>query len=108
MELTVPFETNIKARHETKADKYAHFTTDITSHKAVVEAFEIGSRGYIRPDNTNRLKKNHKLCTPGLKFKTFQENISVLSVYCSFNIFLSRKDNDWISPPYLHQPFSDK
>ena len=107
-ELTVPFETNIKARHLTKADKYAHFSTDITSHKAQIEAFEIGSRGFICPENTTRLKKLHKFCKPGLKFKTFQENISALSIYCSFHIFLCRKDTDWISPPYLHQPFSDK
>ena len=107
-ELTAPFETNIKARHEQKSDKYAHFVTDITTHKAEVEAFEIGSRGYISPDNESRLKKLHKFCKPDVKFKTFRENISVLSFYCSFHIFLCRKDMDWTAPPYLKQPFSAK
>ena len=107
-ELTAPFETNINARHEQKSDKYAHFVTDITTHKAEVEAFEIGSRGYISPDNESRLKKLHKFCKPDVKFKTFRENISVLSFYCSFHIFLCRKDMDWTAPPYLKQPFSAK
>ena len=56
LELTVPFEDNIHLRHKQKADKYAHFITDITKHKTTVTAFEIGARGHLTKDNTDRLK----------------------------------------------------
>ena len=54
-ELTVPFETNIKARNKLKADTYAHFATDIKTYKATVTAFEVGSRGYLTKENERRL-----------------------------------------------------
>jgi hypothetical protein len=56
-ELTVPFETNIKARNKFKTDKYAHFATDIKTYKATITAFVVGSRGYLTKENEQRLKK---------------------------------------------------
>ena len=56
-ELTVPFESNIKARNIFKSNKYAHVSRDVTSQKTTVTAFEVGARGYLTLENEKRLKK---------------------------------------------------
>ena len=43
LELSVPFKDCIMARHRYKANHYAHFSTDITSHKTTITAFEVGA-----------------------------------------------------------------
>ena len=70
-ELTVPFETNINVRHTDKVNKYSNLLTDITVLKPTLEAFEIGSRGTITPDNRERLKKIHKYIQKNISFKNF-------------------------------------
>ena len=71
VEITVPFETNISARHTYKTDKYAHFITDITNYKATVTAVEVGARGYLTTDNIARLKYIHTKCKKTVTNKTF-------------------------------------
>ena len=55
LELTVPHERNIDARHKYKCDKYAWMRTDIVSMKPILNCFEIGCRGLITKDNRGRL-----------------------------------------------------
>ena len=104
-ELTVPFELNIEDRHKQKSNKYAHFIEDITNFTTTVTAFEIGSRGYISSDNKHRLHLLHKFMKGGIPISKFQKNISALSVYSSYHIFLCRKDPTWSEPNYLGTPF---
>ena len=59
-ELTSPFEKNIHTQHKYKCDKYAHFETDIKSHKTTVVAFEVGARGGLTDQNITRLTNMHK------------------------------------------------
>ena len=59
-ELTCPFESNIHKQHNYKSDKYAHFETDVKQYHTKVVAFEVGSRGLLTPDNTQRLSDLHK------------------------------------------------
>ena len=40
--LTCPIEHNIHKQRKYKSDKYAHFKTDIKTHKTKVCAFEVG------------------------------------------------------------------
>ena len=94
-ELTVPFETNIQARHTYKSDKYAYLINDITTFKASLCAFEIGSRGSITNENIERLKEIYKFCDKTLKFKTFCENISAISITSSYYIFNCSKEPSW-------------
>ena len=94
-ELTVPFETNIEKQHEYKQNKYAHFEQDI---EAEVIAFEIGSRGYISPENRTRLNKSHGLSQKGIKFKIILFNLTALSLNSSYYIYLNRKEPQWMSP----------
>ena len=106
-ELTCPFEMNIDSAHNLKTDKYGPLKDDImeNSYKVDFEAFEVGSRGFITPDNKKRLKKIHHFCKKGIKFKVFYDNISALAVSCSYFIFLSRNDMAWSNPPLLNAEF---
>ena len=58
IELSVPFESNIKIRHEFKCTKYAMLISDLKQTDRVVRfyALEVGSRGYISNDNKDSLK----------------------------------------------------
>ena len=59
-ELTCPFESNIHKQHKYKSDKYAHFETDVKQYHTKVVAFEVGYRGLLTPNNTQRLSDLHK------------------------------------------------
>ena len=107
IELSVPFEQNIEQRHIDKSNKYAHFLTDVPLMNTSVVCFEIGSRGYVTTRNQNSLTNLHKFTKSGIKLKTFKKNISVLSVYCSYHIFICRSEPEWIAPNYLLPPFND-
>ena len=104
-ELTVPFEKNIEERNIFKNNKYAHFVVDINEYKTNVTAFEVGSRGYISPANKKRLGMLQKFLKAGNPLSKFQKNVSALSVYSSYYIFLSRKDPAWSEPNFLAAPF---
>ena len=70
IELSVPFEDFISSRHAYKANHYAHFCTDITTHTTTVTAFEVvakassrvassrvaSGRGFLTSDNVKSLK----------------------------------------------------
>ena len=107
-ELTCPMEPNIKKRNSEKFAKYSHFRTDIDCLTPTLTCFEIGSRGYVSPENQSRLKTIHSFCKPGIKIKKFKENISALSLYSSYAIFVNRKEVQWMNPGYLEPPFMDK
>ena len=104
-ELTVPLDRNISQRHLEKSNKYAHFITDIQHIKTSVTAFEVSSIGNVTPDNKKSLTKLHKFCKPGTKLSMFIKNISSLSIYSSYHIWLCRNDPDFLAPPYLPAPF---
>ena len=95
-------------KNKEKSDKYAHFVTDMTGYKCQVTCFEIGSRGYISPRNHSALYTLHKFTKPGTKLPKFKENISALSVYSSYHIFITRKEELFVEPPYLLPPFQDQ
>ena len=100
-ELTVPLEPNIKAANFRKIEKYSHMIFDITSHKVNLTPFEIGSRGYISPENRARLKTIFKFCDKSIAFSNFIKNISTLAILSSYYIFVSRKSQVWdeFTPP---------
>ena len=107
-ELTCPLETNIKTRNQQKMNKYSHFLLDIDIWTPTLTCFEIGSRGYISLENHITLKTLHQCCKPGIQLKKFKENISSISLYSSYSIFLNRKEPQWFNPGYVNQPFVHK
>ena len=60
-ELTVPYEHNVDRRHTDKLNRYAYMATDITKYKPVIEAFEVGARGYISSENKAMVSVRKKL-----------------------------------------------
>ena len=104
-ELTVPLDVNISQRNIDKSNKYAHFATDITHINTTVTAFEISSTGNVSSDNKKSLTSLHKFCKPGIKLSTFIKNISSLSIYSSYHIWLCRNDPVFVTPSYLPAPF---
>ena len=107
-ELTCPLFANIDKQHDYKTNKYAHFLTDISHLKTTVTAFEITSTGHITKRNHTHLQALHKFCKPGIKLSNFKKNISALSIYSSYHIWLCRNDPIFQEPPFLHAPFPDQ
>jgi hypothetical protein len=58
IELSVPFESNIKIRHKFKCNKYAMLISDLRrcGLEVTLHALEIGSHVYISPENKDTLQ----------------------------------------------------
>ena len=106
-ELTCPLECNIDERYLFKQNKYAHFCSDITTFKTKVTAFEVSSRGFLSQSNLKHIHSLHKFCKAGTKLSTFKKNISSLSIYSSYHIWLCRSDPIFVLPPPLKPTFND-
>ena len=104
-ELTVPFESNINTRNLHKSNKYAYLLQDITSFSPSVTAFEIGVRGFVTSFSRERLKKIYSYCDSKIKFNTFLQNISAISINSSYYIFTCRKEPTWSITTPLGAPF---
>ena len=98
MELTVPFELGIEKAHQCKVDKYSSLVTDIRNNNYEVEylAIEIGSRGFISSNNTQRLKQMlgyfHERNT---KPREFQDKLSRMALVSSFAIYCAKDEPSW-------------
>ena len=104
MELTVSFEKNIESAHLKKTSRYIDLTSDLKNKgwRAECVAFEIGSRGYISQRNKKSILdalKNFKIKVPN---KKLLQDISKISLLCSFSLFQAHCQPSWQSPPYLH------
>ena len=89
--------------------KYAHFFTDMSNdYRCSVTAFEISSLGYISTRNHSSLYTLHKYVKPGVKLATFKKNISSLSLYSSYYIFITRQEPVFCQPPFLQPTFKDQ
>ena len=104
-ELTCPMEHNINRQHKYKSDKYAHFETDIKSHRATTCAFEVSSRGTLTNENIARLSLIHKYLKKHIKKSTFIKNIKSLSILSSYYIYTERKNLTWDQTAFINPPF---
>ena len=104
-ELTCPTKVNIEIVHQNKMDRYPHFITDCSTYTCSLTCFEISSKGFISPRNHSHLKDLHKFMKPQVKLTKFKQNISALSIYSSYHIWLCRSDANFTAPPYLPAPF---
>ena len=50
-------------------------------------------------------KSLYKYCKAGIRLTTFLKNISCLSIYSSYHIWLCRNDLEFHTPPSLPAPF---
>ena len=101
IELTIPFETNIVDAHQRKLDKYASLVNDLTEKglKVDIHAFEIGSRGYLSPENTSTLKSLIHLSGTTQTFKNVRNDLMKIVLCTSFSIYCSKSEPSWIDPP---------
>ena len=95
VELTIPFEPNLEARHRDKSLKYESFTTAITTKKCTVLCVEIGSRGLVCPRNKITLKKLYNLSNKKISSKDIIFTCSSLSAVSSQFLFTQRKCAVW-------------
>ena len=104
MELTVSFEKNIESANLRKTSRYRDLTSDLRDKgwKADCVAFEIGSRGYISKRNKKSICDTLKIYKIKLQNKKLLQDISKISLLCSFSIFQAHCQPSWQSPPYLH------
>ena len=102
-ELTCPSEENINTRHHEKTRKYSHFLQDIPN--STLTCFEVSSKGFLSSRNHTALNTLFKYMKPDVKLKTFKQNVSVLSVYSRYHIWLCRSDPAFTVPPPLPPPF---
>jgi hypothetical protein len=103
-ELTVSFEKNVEAANLRKSRRYMDLTSDLVQNGWHAEniPFEIGSRGHIDSRNKTSIFNVMKKYNINIKKKPFIEDISKISLLCSFAIFQAHCQPSWQSPPYLH------
>ena len=103
-ELTVSFEKNTEAANLRKTRRYMDLTNDLIEKGWEAEniPFEIGSRGHINSRNKTSILNIMKKYNIKIQKKTFIQDISKISLLCSFSIFQAHCQPSWQSPPFLH------
>lgn len=98
IELSIPFETNIQIRHNFKCDKYALLERDLKNCglEVSLHAVEVGSRGYISPDNKHRLKEIFSHFNER-QLKHLNQDLAQKAITASFAIFFSKYSTEWSS-----------
>jgi hypothetical protein len=88
-ELTVSFEKNADAANARKTLSYLDLTSDLTKRDWTAQCvpFEIGSRGHINNRNKTSISNIMKKHNIKIHKKTRFQNISKISLLCSFAIF---------------------
>ncbi len=106
-ELTVPFEINIKKDHQYKCHKYAHLAIDLQKCNYSVRfyAVEIGCRGLVSLENTNRLHAfltSFSSCKLKAKdFKLLKKSLYRTAILASFIIYKARYQPTWCNTPFI-------
>ena len=90
-ELTVSFEKNADAANARKTLSYLDLTSDLTKRgwSAQCVPFEIGSRGHINNRNKTSISDIMKKHNIKVNKKILFQNVSKISLLCSFDFFSS-------------------
>ena len=104
LELTSPLERNLNKAHDYKVDKYTGIESDLKAKGWTVHLvpLEVGSRGHILKHTKNHITSTLKELNFKIKHhnKLFQ-NMSKISVLCTFSIFHAYQTKEWVNPPLL-------
>ncbi len=106
-ELTVPYENNIAKNHQYKCHKYVPLILDLQRIDFNVKYFavEIGCRGMISKDNTNRLHafyssvSNQKVKCKD--FKALKSSLCKIAITASFIVYKAKFQPTWCSTPLI-------
>ncbi len=72
---------------------------------STLTCFEVSSKGYISPRNSESIKKLHSFMKKDITFSTFRGELASLSLVASYHIFNCRNDPEFLEPPYLLPTF---
>ena len=104
LELTCPWDSpaSFLKAHDRKTDRYDRQTLDL--EEAGLKAFnmplEVGSRGYINPQNMSVLASIYAVYKVK-KYKKLFKTVSKISLVASYKIWLARRSNDWAPEQFV-------
>jgi hypothetical protein len=103
-ELTISFEKNIDSANLRKFLKYQELTEDLRNRGWETEnvPFEVGSRGLVTKRNKKSISDILKKWQIKTKKSQIFNDISKISLLCSFALFQAHCQPAWQSPPLLH------
>lgn len=96
VELTVPFETNIKKAHDRKHKKYIDLVSDISDNGFTCDltCFEVGSRGLITPENVGRIAEIFSFIK-SKPHRALVKELSKMALLSSYTIWNARQEPAW-------------
>ena len=74
----------------------------------MIHLFELSVICYMSPRNHSAMYTLHKFMKPRLKLAQFKKNVSALSFFSSYYIFITRKEPLFCKPPCLLPTFKDQ
>ena len=104
LELTCSFECNIEAANIRKTKNYNDLKADLekAGWKVSLTPFEIGSRGLITKRNRESLITAMKRNIIKVKHTQLFNELSKISLLCSYSLFQAHCVPSWQDPPFLH------
>ena len=108
LNVSIEWEENMSSWHMKKHDKYNKLAIAIRAKgwTAIPLCVEVGARGYINH------KWGHMRKVLGMRNwenKSLQAHVTQVAQRCSYYIFLSRKNKEWVVRPLLNAySFQDK
>ena len=101
MELTIPFQMNIKDGHNRKMERYGSLVADLRSvgYKVNLSCVEISSRGLITNDNKIRIKIFKFVGCKALQ--SFFRDVAKDVLLCSYALWNCKHDPKWVECPYI-------
>ena len=104
MELTCPWDANVRRSHDFKQEKYAPLVADLSQRFNVFYfPIEVSVRGQITKENRARLKAFLFRCCqePRKTHSSIMRVCSKAALLSSFSIYCARKEPSWTSPALL-------
>ena len=94
LELSIPFETNLHAARERKADRYAPLLAGLDERGYTIQYFslEVGSRGIAAQNTFKTLKRITG--APRRKVQDFMKTVIQTVINCSYMIFKAKDCDD--------------
>ena len=103
IELTCPFETNIKQANTRKMIRYNDLQHDLQQigYKTFLLPFEVGVRGHISPENKQTINKILTLTHTKINTNKVTQELGKISLLCSYIIFKASSQPEWTEPPLV-------
>ena len=103
VELTVPFDINVKSAHERKNKRYENLIQDLNcaGYQSSCLAIEVGARGFISKENQLRISDLFRFVGQTMNKKdsnSFLDKLKKTVIIASYVIFYSKFEQSWMDP----------